>query len=226
MYDEDDLLPISAIQHLAFCERQWGLIYLEGVWDENVLTVEGARMHDRTHGGEAENRGDVRIVRGLRLRSLRLGLCGRADVVEFHRVRGGPAAGAVPLADAPGRWVPVPVEYKRGRPKQADCDRAQLCAQALCLEEMLGVPVPTGALFYGRTRRRCEVAMGVGLRARTEALARRLHELTRLGVTPPPTPAKHCASCSVAGWCLPRAVTRRSARGYLRDTLRQMREDD
>src|SRR5579859_4686917 len=148
MYSEEDLLPISALQHLAFCERQWALIHLEGVWAENQLTAEGRVIHDRAHEPGTESRGDVRVSRGLRLRSLRLGLSGIADVVEFHRCgrRGdtsgkGLVASGVALPSVSGSWAPFPVEYKRGRPKSGPFDEIQLCAQALCLEEMLGVPV-------------------------------------------------------------------------------------
>jgi CRISPR-associated exonuclease Cas4 len=138
MYVEDDLLPISALQHLLFCERQCALIHVEQVWAENRLTVEGRHLHERVDGGEHETRGGLRTARALPIRSLRLGLAGRADVVEFHASEG--AAG-------PPRVVPV--EYKRGRPKSHRADEVQLCAQALCLEEMLGVHVAAGALFYG-----------------------------------------------------------------------------
>ena len=133
MYSEDDLLPISALQHLAFCERQWALIHLEGVWAENQLTAEGRVMHDRAHEPGTESRGDIRISRGLRLRSLRLGLSGIADVVEFHRCGRPDDVDGVCLPGVSGSWAPFPVEYKRGRPKSGPFDEIQLCAQALCL---------------------------------------------------------------------------------------------
>ena len=126
MYSIDDLLPLSALQHIVFCERQCALIYTEQAWTENRLTVEGKIMHERVHDESRESRGDVRIDYGVSLRSLRLGLIGKADVVEFHR-------------QPDGSWRPFPVEYKRGKPKADDCDKVQLCAQAICLEEMLSV---------------------------------------------------------------------------------------
>lgn len=150
MFAEADLIPISALQHWAFCPRQCGLIHLEGLWAENRLTAEGKVLHDQAHNGAGESRGRLRIERGLALRSLSLGLTGKADVVEFHREAWG--------------WQPFPVEYKRGRPKSHDADRLQLCAQAVCLEEMLQVAVPHGALFYGATRRRQEVDFDERLR--------------------------------------------------------------
>jgi len=221
MFDEDDLLPISALQHLAFCERQCALIHLEGLWAENRLTAEGRQLHDRTDEPETEARGDVRIARGLRLRSLRLGLTGKADVVEFRRL---PlpvgSAPPEPTTDHPqppsvAAWRPFPVEYKRGRPKANRCDEVQLCAQALCLEEMLGVEVPAGAVFYGKTVRRLEVVFDLKLRLETEAAAARLHELIRAGRTPPALYDKKCESCSLINLCLPKVATGRSAERYL-----------
>jgi CRISPR-associated exonuclease Cas4 len=210
MYTEEDLLPISALQHLAFCERQWALIHLEGVWMENRLTAEGRVLHDRAHQAETESRGGVRIARGLRLRSLRLGLSGIADVVEFHRREPDDAEG-VRLPNLRGLWQPFPVEYKRGRPKKGPFDEIQLCAQALCLEEMLGATIPHAALFYGTPMRRTEVALSPGLRGQTEHLAERLHELTRSGITPPPVYEKKCESCSLMPVCMPKRLTKRSS---------------
>jgi CRISPR-associated exonuclease Cas4 len=227
MYSEDDLLPISALQHLAFCERQWALIHLEGVWAENQLTAEGRVMHDRAHEPGTESRGDIRISRGLRLRSLRLGLSGIADVVEFHR-RGrlgdaggkGPVAGGVRLPGVSGSWDPFPVEYKRGRPKSGPYDEVQLCAQALCLEEMLGVQVPSAALFYGKPVRRFEVALTPSLRVETKRLAIRVHELMRLGVTPPPIYEKKCDSCSLISVCMPERLSEhRTVEDYIASIL-------
>lgn len=216
MYSEDDLLPISALQHLAFCPRQWGLIHLEGVWTENRLTAEGRNLHERVHQAESEARVDVRIVRSLRLRSLRLGLVGMADVVEFHRAETG-----VTLPSVSGFWRPIPVEYKRGRPKPDRCDAVQLCAQALCLEEMLSLSIPAGLLFYGQPRRRTEVAFDGSLRVETSALAGRLHELTRAGVTPPAVYEKKCQSCSLLASCLPKAARPgRSVGRYLQRACR------
>lgn len=229
MYSEEDLLPISALQHLAFCERQWALIHLEGAWAENQLTAEGRVMHDRAHEPGMESRGDVRISRGLRLRSLRLGLCGIADVVEFHRCGRRDdatvtAEGALPvgvrLPGVPGLWSPFPVEYKRGRPKSGPYDEIQLCAQAICLEEMLGVLVPSAALFYGKPVRRFEVILTASLREETERLASRVHELIRLGDTPAPIYEKKCDSCSLLSLCMPKRLSRQPiVEDYIAATL-------
>jgi CRISPR-associated exonuclease Cas4 len=212
MFDEDDLLPLSALQHLIFCERQCALIHIEQVWADNPLTVEGGLLHERVDSAVVESRTGVRFARRVALHSLRLGVTGKADVVEFHRV-GDDQPGAI-LPGVAGHWVPFPVEYKRGRPKLDESDRVQLCAQALCLEEMLYVPAPAGALFYGRTRRRFDVAFDVDLRARTEAACARLHDLLASGRTPVAVREPKCARCSLLDICKPDAP-RRSARDYL-----------
>ena len=208
MYAEDQLLPLSALQHLMFCDRQCALIHLEGAWDDNRLTVEGRILHERVHDGGDASRGDVRIVRGLRLRSLRLGLVGQADVVEFHCRPGGVRH-------------PFHVEYKRGRPKPDICDEVQLCAQALCLEEMIGVTIPEGAIFYGQPRRRHEVALTSALRGQTESAAARLHKLLDTRRTPGAAYEAKCDNCSLLNLCMPRVAARgKSAMQYLDEVLR------
>ena len=207
MYTEDDLLPLSGLQHLVYCERQAALIHLEHVWAENRFTAEGEVLHERVDEAPGETRGDLRIARGIALRSLRLGLSGRADVVEFHREPGG--ASRV-----------VPVEYKRGRPKLHDADRVQLCAQALCLEEMLGVEILEGAIFYGQPRRREVVPFDTALRERTEAAARRFRQLLAEQLTPAPVNDARCDACSLRDACLP-GTRGHSARRYLAGALRR-----
>ena len=206
VFSEDDLLPLSALQHLLFCERQAALIHLERVWAENSLTIEGKHLHERVDSGAGESRGDMRIARGVALRSLRLGLSGKADAVEFHK---GPEE----------TWLPFPVEYKRGRPKKHRADEVQLCAQALCLEEMLGVSVPSGALFYGETRRRLDVAFDAALRLVTEQAAARMHEILDSGVTPLPVREPKCEQCSLLEICMPGAPSS-SVQRYLDRALR------
>ena len=184
---------ISALQHYVFCPRQCALIHIEQVWTESRLTAEGRLMHEHVHEAGNESRGDVRIARGVPIRSLRLGLVGMADVVEFHR-------------GAKNFWQPFPVEYKRGKPKPDHSDIIQLCAQAMCLEEMLSVSVPKGALFYGRTKRRLDVAFDDALCNETEETARKTRELIFSCVTPPPVYAKRCDSCSLISECLPKKM--------------------
>jgi CRISPR-associated exonuclease Cas4 len=208
VYDEDDLLPLSALHQLAWCPRRCALIHIERLWDDNVFTAAGRLLHERTHEFGDETRAGVRIVRGLWLRCMRLGLWGQVDVVEFHKVSADEEAAddsaGVVLPGLCGRWAPYPVEYKRGKPRPERCDDVQLCGQAFCLEEMLNVRVRAGAVFYGEPRRRKEVFFDDALRAETAALAARLHEMVRSGVTPPATRNKHCRSCSLESLCLPK----------------------
>jgi CRISPR-associated exonuclease Cas4 len=210
-YSEDDLLPVSALSHLIFCRRRAALVHIEQLWSENVFTAEGRALHEKVHEAEAESRPGVRIVRGLRLRSLELGLVGQADVVEFHEDSGG---GVVPGLD--GRYRAFPVEYKRGKPKVDVCDEVQLCAQAMCLEEMLGTSIPRGALFYGRPRRRTEVEFTEALRQQTRDTAGQLQELLRNGQTPTAAYEKKCESCSLLERCLPQITgIKKNIRHYL-----------
>ena len=206
MYQEADLLPLSALQHLVFCPRQCALIHIEQVWTENRFTAEGRVMHERVDSRQRETRAGVRIETGVPLRSLALGLSGRADVVEYHRRE--------------HEWTPFPVEYKRGRPKKDNCDEVQLCAQALCLEEMLGRDVPEGALYYGQNRRRKDVALDAQLRRETTDAAASLHALIRSGATPPARYAKKCDNCSLLEICLPKAAgANKNVSRYLKRVL-------
>jgi CRISPR-associated exonuclease Cas4 len=184
---DDDALPISGLQHLAFCPRQWALIHLEQVWVENVRTAEGRQLHERADLTGESRRANLRTVRGMWLRSEKLLLTGRADIVEF-------------------RPEPYPVEYKRGKSKPTDCDSVQLCAQALCLEEMLEAPIPRGAIFYGEPRRRLEIEFTTELRMRTADLAATMHRLYREQQTPAGIPGPYCRSCSLINVCLPQVT--------------------
>jgi CRISPR-associated exonuclease Cas4 len=220
MYTEDDLLPISGLQHLAFCQRQVALIHIEGMWEENVYTAEGKILHERAHEEGSEAVGDVRIARGLRLRSLRLGLVGVADVVEFHRVDNPGLKTSVNLAGVRGRWQPFIVEYKRGLPKLDRTDEVQLCAQAMCLEEMLDIEILESAFFYGRPRRRDVVNLGSSLREETAIMAKRLHELIDSGKTPTAVYCEKCQRCSLGDVCLPKMPRGRDGvENYLRSAL-------
>ena len=215
MYSEDDLIPLSALQHILFCERQCALIHVEQMWNENLFTAEGRIMHERVDEANRESRGDVRIIFAMPLRSLKLGLVGKADVVEFHRKL------ASQDAKSP-EWVPFPVEYKRGKPKKDNCDKVQLCAQALCLEEMLDVEIPCGALFYGKTRRRKDVNFDNALRRETESAATQLHKLIESGQTPNPVYTPKCKSCSFFHVCLPKTIEKRhSVKEYLSGAIRE-----
>ena len=182
---EDALVPVSALQHYLFCPRQCALIHVEKIWAEDGATAEGRLLHERVDGGRPDRRAGVRTVRGLMLRSFVHGLSGKADAVEFHRV------------------TPYPVEYKRGRPKSHRADEVQLCAQALCLEEMFDLPVPEGALFYGQTRKRQIVPFDAELRALTARVASECRAMLAEGRTPLPHETSACRRCSINTQCQP-----------------------
>lgn len=198
MYSEDELLPLSGLQHLSFCERQWALIHVESLWEESSDTLRGRFFHERVDTSGYSCRAGLRAERSVRLASYVYGLYGVADIVEY---------------DTDNKLSMMPVEYKVGKPKVEDWDRLQVCAQALCLEEMEGVRIDAGALFYGETRRREVVEFTEKLRRRVECLARRMHELYDLGLTPRAEPCGRCRRCSLREKCLPSA-SERSAIDY------------
>lgn len=191
-------IPISALQHVVYCARQAALIHLERMWAENVHTAEGQVVHLASDRGDRRTGRGVRRVHALPLASARLGIAGVADLVEFTAGPDGETA--------------YPVEYKRGKPKRHKADEVQLCAQALCLEEMTRRPVNEGALFYATTRRRLVVTIDDELRTITEAAVSTLAEILVSGVTPPPTKQRsRCRACSLAELCRPKASTKDAA---------------
>lgn len=216
MYHPDDCLMISGLQHFRFCRRQWALIHIEQQWAENVRTVEGNFLHERAHNEQLrESRGDLLIVRGLRVQSLTLGLTGQCDVVEFRR----DDAHGVPLAGKHGLWLPYPVEYKRGAPKQDSCDELQLCAQAMCLEEMLCCTIPAGAVYYGEPRRRESVVFTEELRAEVRSALAEMHQYAQRGYTPKVKPRKGCGACSLKDVCLPKLMGKPSVEHYVKEAV-------
>jgi len=199
IYEEDDYLLLSGIQHFAFCPRQWALIHIEGQWNENYLTAGGRILHNKAHDGDScEKRGDLIIFRALKVRSAELGISGECDIVEFHKADNG-----ISLSGYDGLWLPYPVEYKRGKTKLDDCDRLQLCAQAVCLEEMLCVKIDSGALFYGEPRRREVVAFMPELRSKLSDTVKSMHKMFSRKHTPRATKGKYCRNCSMKDICLP-----------------------
>lgn len=211
VYSEDEFLALSGVQHFAFCRRQWALIHIEQAWADNALTMQGIVMHDRAHDDEVrERRGDRIIVRGLRVHSAELGLSGICDVVEFHR-----CATGHPLSGEEGLWRAVPIEYKRGKSKPGNEDRLQLCAQAVCLEEMLGTDIPTGYLYYGETKSREEVALAESLRDQLNSAVEEMHRLYERGHTPRVGSFGGCGSCSLREQCVPKLPKRDSVSDYI-----------
>lgn len=215
-YSEEDYLLLSGIQHFAFCRRQWALIHIENQWAENERTVDGTIMHEKAHSGDAESRGDAVIMRAVRVFSATLGVSGECDVVEFHR-----NADGISLNGHDGLWQPYPVEYKRGKPKEHNADEMQLCAQAMCLEEMLCCTIPCGALFYGEPRRRTEVEFTPELRRAVEDSLNEMHDYYKRGYTPKANPHKGCSACSLKEICLPKMVQRKSVAAYVEGALNE-----
>lgn len=211
VYDEDDFLMISGLQHFMFCRRQWALIHIEQQWAENYRTADGEVMHRKVHdSGFNESRGNRLIIRAMRVCSRELGLSGECDAVEFTADRDG-----VELQGREGRWLPCPVEYKRGSPKEDECDIMQLCAQGMCLEEMLCCSVEAGYIFYGETRRRLRVGFDEGLRQRVREAAAEMHGYYERQYTPRVRRTKACSACSLKDICLPGLMKSRSAREYM-----------
>ena len=198
-YTADELLPLSGIQHFLFCRRQWALIHVEQQWQENVLTAEGRIMHNRADDPFfSETRNGVITARSVPIASYRLGLSGVCDVVEFTSSPDG-----VKLPGKDGLYSPAPVEYKRGKEKRDHSDEAQLCTQAMCLEEMLSTNIPRGWLYYGQTRHRVGIEFTPALRTLVKEMSHEMHNYFERGYTPRVKPFKGCRSCSLADVCLP-----------------------
>lgn len=211
MYAEEDYLMLSGIQHFAFCRRQWAMIHIEQQWAENYRTTAGELMHKKAHEENSfEKRGSLLIVRGLRISSSELGLSGQCDVVEFHEDEKG-----VELFGYDSTWKPVPVEYKRGMPKENNADELQLCAQAICLEGMFQTDITEGYLYYGENKRRSHVEFTDGLRAEVRKMAKEMHDLFRRGYTPNVKPGKQCKACSLESLCIPKLQKAVKVREYM-----------
>lgn len=216
-FKEEEYLQLSGLQHFAFCRRQWALIHIEQQWAENLRTADGRILHEKAHDdSQRERRGDLLVTRGMNIQSAQLGITGSCDVVEFYREREG-----ITLAGQEGHWRPYPVEYKRGAPKASDADRLQLCAQAMCLEDMLCCEIPEGALFYGETRRREPVTFSEELRGQVRAYLEEMHALYQRGYTPKVKPSKACNACSLKELCLPKLNKKRSVGNYLQASLEE-----
>ncbi len=219
MYAEEDFLPLSGLQHMAFCSRRWALVQIEGVWEDNRFTAEGKELQERAHSGEIESRPGVLVRRTLPIHSFRLGLSGQADIVEFLPSKAG--SPGMKLDGRSGLWQPYPVEYKRSRDKAGSIAyQVQVCAQALCLEEMFAVSITEGAVFDGTSKRRQLVTFDSRLRAGVESLAEEMHALFKSGITPPLVLTNACRKCSLHELCQPeRLAAPQAVESYLRRML-------
>lgn len=215
-FSDEYFIQLSGIQHYAFCPRQYALAYIELQWTENLLTTEGKHLHERVDDPFLIDSGSERVVwRSVNLVSYMLGFSGRADVVEFKRTETG-----IDLPGKTGKWTPYPVEYKRGKPKADERDEVQLCAQAICMEEMFETTITEGALFYGETRRRTIVIFTPDLRSTVAEYSQEMHRLFDEGITPAPVYKPHCKSCSLVEICLPKQLdSLKTASNYLKTEL-------
>jgi len=215
-------LLLSGIQHFAFCKRQWALIHIEQQWQENLRTIEGEILHERTHDSNVkEKRGDIIVSRGMAIFSRTLGITGTCDVVELHKSPDG-----VSIYGRDGTYLPVPVEYKRGKPKEDESDVLQLCAQAMCLEEMLLCVIPKAFLFYGETKRRLKIILDDELRERVRTIFKEMHELYDRRYTPKVKISKSCKACSLTELCMPRLCKNPSALNYMKKNILEIEVDE
>lgn len=207
MFTEDSFIQLSALQHYVFCPRQCALIHVDDAWNDNLFTVRGNILHEKVDTDTYETRGALKTVRALRIHSFRLGLAGKCDVVEFRR------------SDT-GELEVLPVEFKAGQPKQNISDEVQLCAQALCLEEMLNTTVTRGAFFYGKIRRRVQVEISEHLRKQTEEIIAAVHHMVLHKYVPQARYEKKCATCSLLDICQPKAMNERKLGQYIKELYR------
>jgi CRISPR-associated exonuclease Cas4 len=216
MFEEEEYLQLSGIQHFAFCRRQWALIHIESQWDENVYTVSGDLMHAHAHNQSlTEKRGDIIVTRDIPIFSRTMKVRGKCDVVEFRLDDDG-----VSIFGRKGLWLPSPVEYKRGKPKSHDADRLQLCAQAICLEEMLLCPeIQKAYLFYGETKRREAVQLDFDLREVVRMTFSEMHNYYDRRYTPRVKKTKACTSCSLKDICLPKLPNEGAVSAYIKKAI-------
>lgn len=211
MYNEDEFLQLSGIQHFAFCRRQWALIHIEMQWKENLRTVEGQILHENAHNPEMnEKRGNVIVVRAMPVHSRKMGVSGECDVVEFHKSDKG-----AHINGREGVYMPVPVEYKRGEPKSDNIDILQLAAQALCLEEMFCTDINYGYIYYGETRHRLKVDFDDEIRNEVVKLFEEMHLYYKRGYTPKVKISKKCNACSLKNLCVPVLNKNKSVAEYI-----------
>jgi CRISPR-associated exonuclease Cas4 len=213
MYSDDNLLQLSGLQHLLYCPRQCALAYIEQQWTDNFFTAKGILMHEKAHNNKIERKKNVIIEHDIYVKSYALGLVGKSDIVEFHKFND-------------GNFVPFPVEYKSGKAKKDNTDKVQLCAYALCLEEMMKIKISKGAIFYGKTRNRLDVEFNENLKSETILLAQEFHSLIDSEVTPQPKYSKKCDNCSLNELCLPKICDdKNNVKKYLENVVKNNNEE-
>ena len=218
MYKDDDMLMLSGIQHFMFCPRQWALIHIDQQWEENRLTTEGQLLHNNVDDPSYRQKNGATItLRSVAIASKRLGLYGITDAVELNPVIAG--ENGVQHKSYPGLWMPFPIEYKRGKPKRTSIDEVQLAAQVICLEEMYGIHIDYGALYYGETRHRELIHINPALRRQTVTCAEEMHRVFGSGIIPKVDKGKHCRNCSLVDVCMPNLESCSHASAYLKRCL-------
>lgn len=209
---------LSGIQHYMFCPRQWALIHIEQQWAENRLTTEGQLLHKNVDNPfYRQKNGDTITLRSLHIASKRLGLYGITDAVEL--IPSDSPEDSITHNRYPGYWKPYPVEYKRGHSKPDERDEVQLAAQAMCLEEMYGINIPYGALYYDEVKHRETIAISDGLRKTTQQCAKQMHDIFKSGIMPKPVKASHCRNCSLKDICMPEMSDCTQVKTYLNNNL-------
>lgn len=224
MFDDEDYIQINTLQHYVYCPRQCALLCVENVWNDNLYTVRGEILHEVVDSETEETRGSVRVVRGLRIHSTRLRIVGKCDVVEFHL--SGDDASTLVRKNETGSYTVIPVEYKAGEPKEDLSDKVQLCAQALCLEEMLNVSIEKGIFFYGKIRRRYTIDIDRMLREQTEEVIQGVHALVSKRVVPRALYSQKCRNCSLESICVPRAMNEKKLHNYIHQLYHGTEQQD
>lgn len=218
MYSEEEMLMLSGIQHYMFCPRQWALIHIEQLWEDNKLTTEGNLLHKNVDNPfYRQKNGDTITLRSVHIASKVLGLYGIADAIELKPSE--TSENAILHDKYKGYWKPFPVEYKRGHSKPDERDEVQLMAQAMCLEEMYDITIDCGALFYNETRHREDIAFSGTLRRLTQDCANEMHRIYKTWQIPKAEEKSHCRSCSLKDLCMPRLNRCQSARKYIEKNL-------
>ncbi len=211
----EEYLSLSGIQHFSFCRRQWALIHLEQEWEENILTFKGRDFHEKANDPFfVEKRGEKVISRAVPIVSHQLKLYGVADIIEFQKQDNG-----IELNGRSGLWWPMPVEYKVGKPKLDNWDKLQLCAQAICLEEMFDLSLQVGAIYYGKTRRRLDVPLDNLLRTETKETVDLMYEVFETGLTPKAEHFSSCERCSLIKVCVPKLQSADKVSSYLNKAM-------
>ena len=214
-YKEEDFLLLSGIQHFVFCRRQWALIHIEQQWSENYRTVDGKLFHEKAHSNiSSEKRNNIIISRSMPIFSRQLGITGVCDIVEFHKDDKG-----IFINEYDGKFIVIPIEYKRGKPKEDESDILQLVAQTICLEEMLCCDIKTGYLFYGEIMHRTRIDITNDLRKKVFDIFKEMHELYNKRYTPKVKVNKSCKSCSLVNLCIPKLCKTKTVKNYIRDCI-------